>query len=199
MSLLNLFKKEKTTQKESETFTTEPIKDLDHLNENGELPWGWLYKNKAFTDKINNEYSYFLDMWLNTRNMSPKEHYPALKSFVLYLEDSEKICKAQGECFEFWFYELIASKDYIAERKKELDELTANLDSLQEIYEKTLNIKSTVIILLKENDGILQSEFKKLFDDVYQTAVSNALYELQKEGKIEKIKSGRSYNLFYKG
>lgn len=111
---------------------------LDRLTKDGDLPWGWISHNKGFTDKINNEYSYFLHLWLESRNKSPKEQYSALKSFVLYLEDAEKLCKSKGECFEWWFYELIASKDYIAKRKNELEKLISNFDPLQKDYENKL-------------------------------------------------------------
>lgn len=101
----------------------EPDDDLNHLTAEGELPFGWLTHNKPFTENINGEYSHFLNMWLDARQKSPKELYPVLKSFVLYLEDAEKLCKSKGECFEFWFYEIIASKAYIQERKNELDKI----------------------------------------------------------------------------
>jgi hypothetical protein len=102
--------------------------DLEHLTAEGELPWGWHTHNKEFTSKINSEYSYFLNMWLDARKKSPKELHQALKSFILYLEDVEKLCKSKGECFEFWFYEILASKEYIAKRKEELNRLTTKLD-----------------------------------------------------------------------
>ena len=104
-----------------------PDDDLEHLTKDGELPWGWHSQNKEFTEKINAEYSFFLNLWLDSRSKSPKEQYSALKSFVTYLEDLEKLCKAKGECFEFWFYEILSSKPYIEKRKKELQELTTNL------------------------------------------------------------------------
>ena len=60
-------------------------------------------------------------------------------------------------------------------------------------------MKSDVILLLKENDGILQSDFWKLFDDeICQAAASDIVYALLKEGKIERTKVGRSYSLHYK-
>ena len=110
MSLFDLFKKKEAPQ-------------LEHLDENGELPWGWHSRNKDFIEKINNEYSFFLNNWLNSRNAEPKKQYEALKSFVLYLEDVEKLCKSKGECFEFWFYEILTSKDYLQKRKDELKKL----------------------------------------------------------------------------
>lgn len=113
-----------------------PDDDLEHLTKEGELPWGWHTHTKEFTNKVNNEYSYFLNMWIEARNKSPKELYEALKSFVLYLEDVEKLCKSKGECFEFWFREILTGKGYVEKRKKELEELTANFDKLQANYEK---------------------------------------------------------------
>ena len=113
----------KTSQVEAQTppnaGDTSPT-DFEHLTKEGDLPFGWIYRNKEFTDKIQSEYSYFLNLWLDSRSGSPKEQYAALKSFVLYLEDAEKICISKGECFEFWFYEIIASADYIDKRKNEL-------------------------------------------------------------------------------
>ena len=98
----------------------------EHL-ENGELPWGWVTRNKEFCDKISGEYSYFLDAWIESRHKSQMEQYSALKSFVVYLEDVEKLCKSKGECFDFWFREILTSKGYMEKRKKELEEITAIL------------------------------------------------------------------------
>ena len=118
-----------------------PDDDLEHLTAEGELPWGWHTHTKEFTDKINNEYSYFLNVWIEARNKSPMELYAALKSFVMYLEDLERICKSKGECFEFWFYNILTTEDYLEKRKKELDELVANFDELQANYNKILHYK----------------------------------------------------------
>jgi hypothetical protein len=101
---------------------------LDSLTPDGELPWGWITRNKEFCDKINGEYSYFLNAWLQARSKSPMEQYSALKSFVAYLEDVEKLCKSKGECFEFWFHEILTGKGYVEKRKKELEELTRKLN-----------------------------------------------------------------------
>ena len=102
---------------------SKPDEDLEHLNENGELPWGWHRQNKDFIEKTNNEYSFFLNNWLDSKHAEPKEQYESLKSFVTYLEDLEMRCKSKGECFEFWFYEILTSKDYLQKRKDELKKL----------------------------------------------------------------------------
>lgn len=188
-----------------------PDDDLEHLTPEGELPWGWHTHNKDFIEKIGTEYTYFLNMWLDARKKSPRELYPALKSFVMYLEDAEKLCKSKGECFEFYFCEILTSKDYFQKRRQELEDLTANLDTLQREYEVKQQkeeakqaiipqMQSDVILLLKENDGILQSDFWKLFDDeLCRAAATDIVYSLVKEGNIERKKSGRSYTLHYKG
>lgn len=100
----------------------------DRLTPDGELPFGWVTKNKDFCDKINGEYSYFLNTWLDSRKMSPKEQHQALKSFILYLEDVERLCKSKGECFEFWFREILTSEDYIDMRKKDLEKLQSKIN-----------------------------------------------------------------------
>lgn len=181
---------------------------LDQLI-NGELPWGWITDNKEFVDKIDKEYSYFLQIWIDSRNGSPKQIYSALKPFVSYIKDTEELCKSKGECFEFWFYNILCSEEYIAARKQELYDLETNLDEEQEKYEnkqkeikerqqKAIEMKPEVIELLKNNDNILQSDFWKLFDKSSRDAVSDIVYGLLREGKIERTKSGRSYLLHFK-
>jgi hypothetical protein len=180
-----------------------PAADLTHLTKEGELPWGWYTHTREFTSKIEKEYSYFLNLWLDNRSKSPREEYSALKSFVLYLEDVEKLCKSKGECYEFWFYEILTSRDYLDQRKAELKELTYNFDELCAEYEKRItllvDIDAKIIKELKANPNILQADFVKIFDPFIQNDVREKLYYLAKSGKLERTKSGRSYTLRYKG
>ena len=128
MGLFDFMKKKSIpTKNETNSFG----ESFDKLTEAGELPFGWVYRNKNFVDKINREYSVFLNIWLESKNKSPMQRYSALKSFVLYLEDVEKICISKGECFEFWFYEILASKDYIQMRKDELRELIKTIKEVE--------------------------------------------------------------------
>lgn len=179
-----------------------PANDLEHLTKEGELPWGWHSNTKEFTGKIQGEYSHFQHKWLESKNKSPKELYSALKSLIVYLEDTERVCKAKGECYEFWFYEILISRDFVDKRKAELKELSANLDNLTLNYEKITanlsNIDAQIVEKLKENQSILQSDFVKLFDSTVQADVREKLYWMEKEGALERIKSGRSYILKYK-
>lgn len=176
--------------------------DLNRLTKEGELPWGWVLRNKEFIGNVGRSYFRFQQTWLESRNKSPKEFYWALKSLIVYLEDAERLCKKKGECYEFWFYEYLISRDYIEKRKAELKELTENLDNLTLNYEKRIanlsNIDAQIVEKLKENQNILQSDFVKLFDSTVQADVREKLYWMEKGGALERIKSGRSYILKYK-
>lgn len=180
-----------------------PADDLEHLTKEGDLPWGWHNQNKDFIEKINKEYSYFLNNWLNSRYSEPKKHYEVLKSFVLYLDNIEKLCKKKGECFVFWFSEVLTSPTYLQERKEELKELEENFDNLQTQYEERqielFNLDAKIIKRLKENQGVLQSEFIKTFNPLVQNEVKDKLYHWDKDGKVQRTKSGRSYILYYMG
>lgn len=204
MALFDLFKKKETPPKAAIDFNkAKPSEDLEHLDENGELPFGWTYKNKDFVKNENSLFSYFLQNWLDSKCAEPKTKYEALKSFVTYLEDAEKICKSKGECFEFWFYEILTSKDYLQKRKDELADLTANFDEIETNYKKKenelANLDAKIVKMLKDNPNIIQSDFVKMFDDVIQSEVKEKLYYMDKIGVLERIKVGRSYTLNYRG
>jgi hypothetical protein len=175
---------------------------LDSLTPDGELPWGWIARNKEFCGRINGEYTHFLNAWLQVRSKSPKEQYSALKSFVVYLEDVEKLCKSKGECFEFWFREILTGNGYTEKRRKELEELTTNLDGLQKEYVKRNELLSdldnSIIKMLIDNPGVLQSDFVKMFDPLVKNDVREKLYFMEKTGELERTKTGRSYTLHYK-
>lgn len=203
MGLFDLFKKrEANSCNQSYANIIREYSSSERLTPEGELPFGWYVRNKEFTYRIDNEFSYFLDLWLDARKKSPRELYSALKSFVMYLDDLENLCKQKGECFELWFYQTLASPDYIEKRKEELHELTVNLDKLQQNYYKKTTLLSVldneIIQKLQENDGILQADFIKLFDECVHNEVSSKLYFMAKSGELERIKSGRSYILHYK-
>ena len=125
MGLFDFMKKKAPA---TNTGTNSSGERYDRLTPDGELPWGWATRNKEFCDRINKEFSYFMNAWLEARDKTPIEYYSALKSFVVYLEDIEKLCKSKGECFEFWFHEILTTTGYTEKRKKELEELNANLN-----------------------------------------------------------------------
>lgn len=97
--------------------------DLTHLDENGELPWGWLYHNREFTEKIEKEFSYFLNRWISSRGKGASTEYAALKSLILYIKDAGNLCDSKGECYSKWFSDCVADQKYLAARESDLKHL----------------------------------------------------------------------------
>lgn len=100
-----------------------PADDLDHLDEDGELPWGWHTANKDFTDEVQKKWREILNYWIESRKAPSAEQYAPLKALVDYLEDTQKLCQQKGECFVYWFDGCIADQNYIDKRKAELEHL----------------------------------------------------------------------------
>lgn len=177
-----------------------PIDDSGDTEESeDDLPWGWVTKNREFIEKINKEYSYFLNVWIESQNKSPRELYSALKSFVRYLEDAQKLCKHKGKYFELWFNEYLTGKDYLTIRQKELAELSGKWIELQKEYELKQRLLPTLHDqlwnLLITNQSMLQTDLYKHFDDCVKSDIHSILYDWSQEGKISRVKSGRTYKI----
>lgn len=179
-----------------------PDDNQEHLTSEGSLPWGWHYLNRDFTDKIQNEHRYFFDNWYNSRNKSPLEQLGQLKSFVIHMHEAKELCYSKGECFAYWYDGVIASADYIKGMESDLQELEQNIETLQSQYQKReeglKDIDKKIINKIKENEGILQTDFVKMFDESVQRDVKEKLYYMDKCGKIQRTKAGRSYLLHIK-
>ncbi len=133
MGLFGLFgnkKKEKSQNINHGTTATKPTVDLDHLDPDGGLPWGWHTANKEFTDKIRTEYNVFFRKWLDSRDKDPLTQYAEIKSFVLYMQDVKKLCVAKGECFVYW-RDTLFTDEYLEVRTKEMKHIEANINLLQ--------------------------------------------------------------------
>ena len=78
--------------------------------------------------------------------------------------------------------------------QKEYEEKQQKLTILKN---KVIELKPIVIEKLIENDNILQSDFWKLFNKEDEEAVKEIVYSLKREGKIERVKSGRSFKIHY--
>jgi len=192
------FKKKTTKEKVAEKRTNFAGESMDHLDAEGNLPFGWHRANKEFTDKISEEYKYFSDRCYEAKNLSPKEYYEVLKSAVLYLEDAQKLCYSKNVCFAHWFDGCVASPEHIAEEKQGLQELENNLEQLQKEWERHQFINKEIIEIIKENAGIMQSDLYKRFDAADKNYISNTLYMMDAKGEIERVKQGRSYALHIK-
>lgn len=223
MGLFNFFKKKTEKQVPKEPSAHENLEDIANtLLENnmisvpkddnhntfgeplgklvdGDLPWGWVTHKKDFTEPITKKYKCLLNLWVDARNGSPQELYSALKSFVLYMKDVEKLCKSKGECYEFWFTEYLTGKDYLKNRQQELDQLSKTVQIQQAEYErkqKLLSVlESSLTDFLQTNQGILQKDVYKNFDLCVKSEIQDLLYAWEKSGKIQRIKTGNTYKI----
>lgn len=121
MGLFNLFGKKQTN-----SFG----EDISRLTPEGELPWGWVAANKAFTEQIQAEAQEFIEAWVHFEGKDVLKEYAALKSYVLYLKDAKSLCNSKGECFAKWFSDIIASDKYMDKCEGKLKFIEDNIDDL---------------------------------------------------------------------
>ena len=192
------------------TKLAEPAADLEHLDEDGELPWGWhTYHDHEFTDQIESKFNYFRTQWIVSRNSgSPQEECAALKSLLLYMDDAQRASDRKGECYSFWCSEYLINQEWKKDLQYRLEYLEGNMDKEMAEYHAKIQYEKQcsdfaatitdddILEAIKQNSGMLQKNFYKLFDDpCAKDVISEKLYYMAKEGKIERTKSGNSYIL----
>lgn len=198
MGLFGLFNKPKHTN------SIRP--NLDRLDPNGDLPWGWIYANKEFTEKIEGESRYFLEAFLNAKKEGALKQYAALKSYILYLDDAKKLCDSKGECFQKWYSDIIASPNYYKKLIDDLKDLETNMDALlkkekwmQDIEKNVLpNLKAELFSIIESEPGIFQVDLFKRYSADLKPFIHTELYKLELEGLLLKEKEGRRNRLFIK-
>lgn len=169
---------------------------LDRLTPKGELPWGWCSANREFTEQIEAEYRYFSDNVSKAKTVLEK--YGALKSLVQYREDVKNLCKAKGECFEYWAFPLVADPDITKQYDEELKYMEEHIDELLKQEELVKQIRKELPKIIKAEPGVIQSDLYKRYEPCYKNIISNELYHMESCGKIKREKSGRSYALYIK-
>lgn len=180
-----------------------PVSLSDTNYENGDdeniFPQGWFYQNKDFIDKISTEYSYFLENWVDSKQKDVRTQYGALKSFVIYLQDIEKLCKSKGELFYTWFTEILTTPSYLDMRKEELrifqSELNQRLVDEKEYNEAMDGIDEKLIQIINDSPGILQKDLYALFTPLVKKEIQSTLYQLDKNSLIQREKVGNTYKL----
>lgn len=127
MGLFGLFGKKKARKKihsKKKTANTNSFGErMDRLTSKGDLPYGWSYANREFTDRIEKESKFFFDAYFASKRKGMLQEYAALKSLIIYIEDVTKLCKRKGECFAYWASCMVANPKQIAEYKARLNSL----------------------------------------------------------------------------
>lgn len=175
----------------------------NRLEQDSELPFGWVVHNKNYVDMIDADVQPFREKIIEAKTV--KEKRDALKSYMIFLEDGKKHYKKinpnVGRYFEEYICDSAESVGYI----EELSHIEENFEQLierekwMEKRQQEINtLKIEVLERLKGQDGVFQTSFIKTFDEPVQKDVSFVLRLLDRESKVERIKSGRSYILHIK-
>lgn len=175
---------------------------IDHLDEDGELPFGWTAHHSEFTGNLQGEFSHFLNDWVSSQNDVKKE-YATLKSLIQYMKDVQALCDSKGECFSFWCSEYLIGKEFLEKRKTELQYIENNMDELleKEKFDKAFkenllpHLREDLLKIIEDNPGILQTDVYKMFEPEAKDHLSSELYFMAKENLIHREKQGRSYAL----
>ena len=177
-----------------------PGQNLDKLTEDGEIPIGWYYANREFTRDVRDQYDYFLNEYINSKKEDKgiRAVRSALKSFIVYMEDMQRICASKGECFVAWSKLSICNEASMESYRNDLKKIEDNLEELIEKENLLKWLKPKLLNIVIENPGVLQSDIYKMFDAELKSEVSNQLYLLYANGLITREKSGRSYKLYIK-
>ena len=167
--------------------------DLGHLSKDGELPWGWLLYYKDFISQQEKK----IDVKWNAvySATTTLEKLDAYKSYFNTIDRIGRTCKKAGECHYKWFTENILGSVWYNQQVERYREFELEAPELIKRDELLLTLDSDIMNKLKECEGILQSDFIKLFDPVIKKDVSDFLYNADKYGKIKRTKSRRSYIL----
>lgn len=78
------------------------------------------------------------------------------------MEDVKKLCRSKGECFEFWFDEILTGKGYLEKRKKELNYIETHYNNLVELENEKSSLSTELLKYIKNHNGILQKIFTKI-------------------------------------
>ena len=171
---------------------------LDRLTPEGELPWGWHYANREFTERLEQDYMLLSDSLSAAKRQGVLQKYAALKSLVVFMEDAGKLCRSKGECFEKWSLIIVSNPVVLEENKTELRYMAANMDALLKTEKVLTKLKAELKDIIRKEPGIVQSELYKRFDPSVKNHISNELYQMEIHNVVVREKSGRSYKLYMK-
>lgn len=189
----------KATDKNHNVFGEE----LDHLDDNGELPFGWRADRAEFVNSVDKPFYKLMNDRAKALTKSPQEQIKALEALLQYINKTAAECKAKGECYEFYFQNHTLANGLQERFEKELKEVKANYDTLAAEYNLKANfeknvlptLKKELLQIIKDNPDIMQKDLYKRFQKEAKPYISDILYHLDKERIITREKSGNSYKL----
>ena len=168
-----------------------------------ELPWGWVTSNRGFIEPRDSKLADLMQVAANTREVDKKIN--ALKELIAYYNVYKKECEERGGDFYKYFLGMHVyvngKKDFLINKwQTELENLEDGYLDVKEkedvIAKAKPTLKADIIAVIQNNQGILQKDLYSHFDPLLKEEIYSTLYELLKEGKLTKEKSGNTNKLF---
>lgn len=125
MGFFDVFKNQSTKEKIEAKRTNSFGESVDKLDQDGNLPFGWVTHNRYYVDMIERDLQPFRQAILNAK--TDLEMWAALKSFVLFLQDGKNRYYGINECVGKYFDEYICKSEEAKKRKKQYKEIEKKL------------------------------------------------------------------------
>lgn len=148
-----------------------------------------------FTQKTENEYRFFADAYFSSKGKGILKEYAALKSLVIYMKDSKRICDSKGECFSFWSTIMVSNPNDLASFEERLKYIEENMDDLLKVEKLIDKLRTELPKIIKAEPGILQTDIYMRYDTNAKHHIRDTLRIMENEGIIVREKSGRTYSL----
>ena len=172
--------------------------NLQHLTEDGELPFGWITANADFVEPTEKVYGDLLDTWIAEKNKGVMKEYSSLKALVVFMEDIKKECISRGECFERWSKIMVARPDDLERHRERLNYMELHLEEFLQCEKALKQLRTDLKKIIKSEPGIKQEHLYKRFSPELKNDIRNELYVMAQKGTIIREKSGRTYILYMK-
>ena len=129
----------------------------------------------------------------------------AYRDFFATVSGVGDVCRSKGICHYKWYASYILESTWYNDIYNDYKQLKVEYSERLVQEQKRLawerkveELDSDILQKLPDHDGILQSEFVKLFDPADKDIVRARLSNADRNGKITRVKSGRSYILHMK-
>lgn len=121
-----MFLKKKSNRERIEALRTNYAgESMDHLDKDGNLPFGWHTHNKHYVEMIENDIAPFRKAIYDAE--TDIEKYAALKSFLLFLEDGKAHYSEIGECVGKYFEVFICDSMEAKQRRESYEAIKRKL------------------------------------------------------------------------
>lgn len=170
------------------------------------LPFGWVYAKRDFLEPRESRISELTNKCCEKQ--STDNEIQSLKDFIKFYYKYKQECIDLGGCYCKYFSDMYMhcsnskNKDFeqVLPKEERLLYLIDNYNQLikeeKEINASLEDLDNKILTLIKNNNGILQTEIYKKFSPLVKGEISTKLYYLEKGNIIRKEKIGNKNKLY---